>query len=90
MILISQIRYRRLADRGLLPQSSFRAPPEPPYTSGFALAFIAVVIVMMGIDKDARISLYCAPAVGPDPRRLLPGPEVQEPGGKAFAERVKR
>ncbi|MFE6667754.1 amino acid permease [Streptomyces sp. NPDC057697] len=60
MILVSQLRYRRLADRGVLPQSAFRAPGAP-YTSVFALAFIAVVVVMMGIDEDTRISLYCAP-----------------------------
>ncbi|MDI3421288.1 amino acid permease [Streptomyces luteolus] len=60
MILISQIKYRRKADRGELPQSSFKAPGAP-YTSMFALAFIGLVIVLMGIDKDARISLYAAP-----------------------------
>ncbi|MFF7964645.1 amino acid permease [Streptomyces sp. NPDC007903] len=60
VILICQIRYRRKADRGELPQSEFRAPGAP-YTSVFALLFILMVIVMMGIDKDARVSLYCAP-----------------------------
>ncbi|GHH76542.1 alanine glycine permease [Streptomyces sulfonofaciens] len=60
MILVCQIRYRARADRGELPGSTFRAPGAP-YTSWFALAFIGVVIVMMGIDRDTRISLYCAP-----------------------------
>ncbi|MEU7044587.1 amino acid permease [Streptomyces varsoviensis] len=60
MILLSQLRYRRLAGRGLLPQSSFRAPGAP-WTSIFALAFIAMVIVLMGVDKEARVSLYAAP-----------------------------
>ncbi|MFD3440957.1 amino acid permease [Streptomyces sp. NPDC058685] len=60
MILVSQIRYRAKADRGELPQSTFKAPGAP-WTSWFALAFIGMVIVMMGVDKDARISLYCAP-----------------------------
>lgn len=60
MILISQIRYRASADRGELPQSSFKAPGAP-YTSWFALLFIFGVIVMMGIDAEARVSLYCAP-----------------------------
>ncbi|MFB7917672.1 amino acid permease [Streptomyces sp. NPDC056061] len=60
MILVSQIRYRRLADRGALPRSGFRAPGAP-YTSVFALVFIGVVVVMMGIDGTTRISLYCAP-----------------------------
>ncbi|MFD6418850.1 amino acid permease [Streptomyces sp. NPDC060194] len=60
MILVSQLRYRAKADRGELPQSEFRAPGAP-YTSWFALGFIALVIVMMGIDEEARISLYAAP-----------------------------
>ncbi|KOV59157.1 amino acid permease [Streptomyces sp. MMG1121] len=60
VILICQIRYRMKADRGELPQSEFRAPGAP-YTSVFALLFIFMVIVLMGIDKDARVSLYCAP-----------------------------
>ncbi|AKJ12872.1 proline-specific permease [Streptomyces incarnatus] len=60
VILVCQIRYRARANRGLLPQSGFRAPGAP-YTSYFALAFIVMVIVLMGIDKDARVSLYCAP-----------------------------
>lgn len=60
MILVAQLRYRRKADRGELPQSELKAPGAP-WTSLFALAFIFMVIVLMGIDKDARISLYCAP-----------------------------
>jgi L-asparagine transporter-like permease len=60
VILLCQLRYRARADRGELPQSEFRAPGAP-YTSVFALAFILMVIVLMGIDKDARVSLYCAP-----------------------------
>lgn len=60
MILLSQLRYRAKANRGELPQSDFKAPGAP-YTSIFALAFIFMVIVMMGIDEDARVSLYAAP-----------------------------
>ncbi|MGK5629911.1 amino acid permease [Streptomyces sp. URMC 123] len=60
MILCSQLRYRAKADRGELPQSEFKAPGAP-YTSWFALLFIGMVIVLMGIDKDARVSLYAAP-----------------------------
>ncbi|MER6030629.1 amino acid permease [Streptomyces sp. NPDC001851] len=60
VILACQILYRRRAKAGLLPQSRFRMPGAP-YTSYFALAFIFMVIVLMGIDKDARVSLYCAP-----------------------------
>ncbi|MET9801362.1 amino acid permease [Streptomyces sp. NPDC006368] len=60
MILISQIRYRAKANRGEVPQSTFKAPGAP-YSSWFALLFIFGVIVMMGVDKEARVSLYCAP-----------------------------
>ncbi|GHD99564.1 amino acid permease [Streptomyces alanosinicus] len=63
VILVCQIRYRAKANRGELPQSEFRAPGAP-YTSVFALLFIFMVIVLMGIDKDARVSLYCAPLWG--------------------------
>ncbi|MFI2350187.1 amino acid permease [Streptomyces sp. NPDC019443] len=86
MILVSQIRYRAKADRGELPQSAFKAPGAP-YTSWFALLFICMVIVMMGIDKDARISLYCAPLWA-----LLLGVSYlvlkkRNPEGAAFAKR---
>ncbi|UYQ62342.1 amino acid permease [Streptomyces peucetius] len=87
MILVSQIRYRAMADRGELPQSAFKAPGAP-FTSWFALAFIGMVIVMMGIDKDARISLYCAPVWG-----LLLGVaylvlKSRNPHGVAFAKKT--
>jgi AAT family amino acid transporter len=60
MILVCQLRYRSKAERGELPESGFKAPGAP-FTSWFALLFIFMVIVMMGIDKDARVSLYAAP-----------------------------
>ncbi|MGJ5755545.1 D-serine/D-alanine/glycine:proton symporter (AAT family) [Streptomyces puniciscabiei] len=60
VILVCQILYRPRANVGLLPQSKFPMPGAP-YTSYIALAFIVMVIVLMGIDKDARVSLYCAP-----------------------------
>jgi L-asparagine transporter-like permease len=63
VILICQLRYRAKADRGELPRSEFRAPGSP-WTSVIALAFIGMVIVLMGIDEDARVSLYCAPVWG--------------------------
>ncbi|MFJ4337281.1 amino acid permease [Streptomyces sp. NPDC088915] len=86
MILVCQIRYRAKANRGELPQSSFKAPGAP-YTSWFALLFIGMVIVMMGIDEGARVSLYCAPVWG-----LLLGVaylvlKSRNPEGAAFAKR---
>ncbi|MFC5170229.1 amino acid permease [Streptomyces mutomycini] len=86
MILICQIRFRAKADRGELPQSTFKAPGAP-FSSWFALAFIGLVIVMMAVDKDARISLYCAPVWG-----LVLGVsylvlKARNPENKAFAKR---
>ncbi|MEU6660984.1 amino acid permease [Streptomyces sp. NPDC046821] len=60
IILFCQIRYRLKADRGLLPESTFKAPGGI-WPSIFSFVFLIGVVVMMGIDKDARISLYCAP-----------------------------
>ncbi|MEU7023448.1 amino acid permease [Streptomyces sp. NPDC046203] len=60
VILFCHIRYRRKADQGLLPESTFKAPGGI-WASVASLCFIGMVIVMMALDKDARISLYCAP-----------------------------
>lgn len=86
MILVCQIRYRAKADRGELPVSSFRAPGAP-FTSWFALCFLALVVVMMGIDPDTRISLYCAPlwaAILLFSYRVL---RSRDPQNAAFAKR---
>ncbi|MFJ6011843.1 amino acid permease [Streptomyces sp. NPDC092952] len=86
MILVCQLRYRRLADRGLLPRSSFRAPGAP-YTSVFALAFLGLVVVMMALDAETRISLYCAPlwaALLGVAYRVL---KARDPANRAFARR---
>ncbi|MGW4200431.1 amino acid permease [Streptomyces sp. NPDC004726] len=85
MILVSQLRYRARAERGELPHSSFKAPGAP-WTSWFALLFILMVIVLMGIDEDARISLYCAPVWA-----LIMGVayltlKARNPRGAAFAK----
>ena len=45
------------SDRGRLPESAFKAPGAP-YASWVALAFIGLVVVLMGFDPDARVSLY--------------------------------
>ncbi|MFE1091160.1 amino acid permease [Streptomyces sp. NEAU-PBA10] len=86
MILVCQIRYRAKADRGELPVSSFRAPGAP-FASWFALLFLALVVVMMGIDPDTRISLYCAPlwaAILLVSYRVL---RARDPQNAAFAKR---
>lgn len=60
MILASHIRYRRAVDRGLLPESAFKAPGAP-YASWLSLGFAGLVVVLMGFDPDSRVSLYGAP-----------------------------
>ncbi|MER5882835.1 amino acid permease [Streptomyces sp. NPDC001941] len=86
VILVCQIRYRLKSDRGELPKSSFRAPGGI-WASIFSLAFIAMVIVMMGIDKDARVSLYCAPLWGLLLAVAYLALKARDPQGKAFAKR---
>ncbi|GAA3914438.1 amino acid permease [Streptomyces gulbargensis] len=86
MILVCQIRYRAKANRGELPESTFKAPGAP-YASWFALLFIGMVIVMMGVDEGARTALYCAPVWG-----LILGVSylvlrARNPEGAAFAKR---
>ncbi|MCX4726329.1 amino acid permease [Streptomyces sp. NBC_01020] len=88
VILICQIRYRAKSDRGELPESTFRAPGAP-WTSWFSLAFIALVIVMMGIDKDTRVSLYAAPFWAALLGVTYLVLRARNPEGAAFAKRNK-
>lgn len=60
MILICQIRYRTAWKAGHLPAPSFKAPGGVA-ASWAALAFLALVIVLIGIDGSSRISLYVFP-----------------------------
>ncbi|MBL3666763.1 amino acid permease [Streptomyces sp. M2CJ-2] len=57
MILISHVLYRRQVVAGRLPASSFPAPGGS-VCSYVAIAFLLFVTVLIGIDEDARISLY--------------------------------
>lgn len=63
VILICQLRYRRKADAGELPVSAFRMPGAP-WTGYFGLAFLALVVVLLGFSEDTRIALYVTPIVG--------------------------
>jgi AAT family amino acid transporter len=60
MILISHIRYRAAVRAGRAAEAWFKAPGAP-WTSWFALAFLGLVFVLIGLDEDARIALYGAP-----------------------------
>ncbi|TDC73579.1 amino acid permease [Streptomyces hainanensis] len=57
MILVSHLRYRRGVLAGRLPASSFPAPGGS-VASAVALLALLGVGVLMGVDPDARISLY--------------------------------
>lgn len=57
MILVSHIRYRSAVRAGRLPASSFPAPAGAA-GSWAALLFLLFVTVLIGIDSEARISLY--------------------------------
>ncbi|KQV11714.1 MULTISPECIES: amino acid permease [unclassified Kitasatospora] len=60
MILICQIRYRTAWKGGHLPAPTFKAPGGPA-ASWASLAFLVMVIVLIAIDEDSRISLYVFP-----------------------------
>ena len=60
VILVCQLRYRTAYRAGRLPAPTFRAPGAP-WASWFALAFLALVTVLIGFDRDARVSLYVLP-----------------------------
>jgi L-asparagine transporter-like permease len=62
VILLCQIRYRRKADAGELPRSAFRMPGAP-WTGYLGLAFLALVVVLLGFSEDTRIALYVTPVV---------------------------
>ncbi|QWF77220.1 D-serine/D-alanine/glycine transporter [Amycolatopsis sp. CA-230715] len=63
VILICQIRYRRKVDAGELPSGGFRLPGAP-WTAYFGLAFLVLVVVLLGFSEDTRIALYVTPIVG--------------------------
>ncbi|MEV4613992.1 amino acid permease [Kitasatospora sp. NPDC049258] len=60
VILICQLRYRRAWQAGRLPAPTFRAPGGS-WPSWAALAFLVLVVVLIAIDPDSRISLYVFP-----------------------------
>ncbi|MFD7582230.1 amino acid permease [Kitasatospora sp. NPDC059817] len=60
MILICQIRYRKAWRAGHLPPPTFKAPGGA-WTSWTALAFLALVVVLIAFDSVNRISLYVFP-----------------------------
>jgi len=61
-ILITQIQFRRSLTQAQVAELAYRTPWWP-YSSWFALAFIALVVVLMGFHEDARIALLLGPCL---------------------------
>ncbi|AUH68341.1 MULTISPECIES: amino acid permease [Gordonia] len=55
-ILICQMRFRAKVKSGELPESDYRVPGAP-YTTWAALAFLALVFVLLFFTEDGRIAL---------------------------------
>jgi len=61
-ILITQIKFRHSLSKSQIAELAYRAPWWP-YSSWFALAFISLVVVLMGFHEDARIALIVGPCL---------------------------
>ncbi|WP_433334636.1 amino acid permease [Spirillospora sp. CA-294931] len=57
IILVAHMIYRRKANAGVLPRTSYRMP-WAPYTNWTVLAFFAFVTVTIAWEADTRIALY--------------------------------
>jgi AAT family amino acid transporter/D-serine/D-alanine/glycine transporter len=60
MVMVSHLRYRRVVNAGRLPEGKFRMPLSPG-GNWFALAFLALVLVLLAFNHDTRIALYVTP-----------------------------
>ena len=60
MVMVSHLRYRRVVNAGRLPEGKFRMPLTPG-GNWFALAFLALVLVLLAFNHDTRIALYVTP-----------------------------
>jgi amino acid transporter, AAT family len=60
MIVFAHLNYRRYVNEGRLPPSGYRLPGAP-LTNWFVLAFLILVLVLLGFSKDTVIALYVAP-----------------------------
>ena len=61
-ILFTQMKFRRSLTKAQVAELGYRAPWWP-YSSWFALAFICLVVVLMGFHEDARIALILGPCL---------------------------
>ncbi|WP_433869556.1 amino acid permease [Saccharopolyspora sp. CA-218241] len=60
MILLAHLGYHRKVRAGLLPAGRFRMP-FAPHSNYLVLAFLAMVLVLLGFDAETRVALYIAP-----------------------------
>ncbi|MEV7468817.1 amino acid permease [Streptomyces kronopolitis] len=61
IIVWAHLRYRAAVRAGRLRQVAFRMPLAP-VSNYCVLAFLALVLVLLGFDSGSRIALYVAPA----------------------------
>jgi AAT family amino acid transporter len=61
-ILITQLKFRSSLTKAQVAALAYRTPWYP-YSSWFALAFIFLVVVLMGFHEDARIALILGPCL---------------------------
>ena len=59
-ILFTQMKFRRSLTKAQVSELGYRAPWWP-HSSWFALAFILLVVVLMGFHEDARMALILGP-----------------------------
>ncbi|WP_405080926.1 amino acid permease [Paenibacillus chitinolyticus] len=60
MILISQMRYRKKLSPDQVRNLKYKMPLAP-YTSYISLAFLVLVIVLLGFSEDTRVALIVGP-----------------------------
>ena len=61
-ILFTQMKFRRSLSKEQVSELAYRAPWWP-YSSWFALAFIFLVVVLMGFHEDAWMALVLGPCL---------------------------
>ena len=62
VIAVTHLRYRARVQRGDAPRQAFRLPGSP-WTNVVVLAYIAVVVVLLAITPDQRVSLAAGAVV---------------------------
>ena len=60
LIVIAHLGYRKAVATGKARQVAYRMPGSP-YTNGFVVAFLTLVVILLSLDEGTRIALYVAP-----------------------------